>query len=127
MLSLAKSKSSSVSSRVDMNNNNNNNPGELEIRPGGMFVQMRNSESSNRSSVSVPTIKVRVKFGSTYHEVLISPQASFGNTNSCDPFVSFFHSFFLSLLGLQVTFFFVPCLCCRGIEENAFGENWITP
>ncbi|KAH9777690.1 BAG family molecular chaperone regulator 1 [Citrus sinensis] len=77
MLSLAKSKSSSVSSRVDMNNNNNN-PGELEIRPGGMFVQMRNSESSNRSSVSVPTIKVRVKFGSTYHEVLISPQASFG-------------------------------------------------
>lgn len=80
MLSLAKSKSSSVSSRVDMNNNNN--PGELEIRPGGMFVQMRNSESSNRSSVSVPTIKVRVKFGSTYHEVLISPQASFGNINS---------------------------------------------
>lgn len=77
MLSLAKSKSSRVSSRVDMNNNNNH-PEELEIRPGGMFVQIRNSESSNQSSVSVPTIKVRVKFGSTYHEVLISPQASFG-------------------------------------------------
>lgn len=79
MLSLAKSKSSRVSSRVDMNNNNNH-PEELEIRPGGMFVQIRNSESSgsNQSSVSVPTIKVRVKFGSTYQEVLISPQASFG-------------------------------------------------
>lgn len=122
MLSLAKSKGSRVSSRVDMNNNNNH-PEELEIRPGGMFVQIRNSESSNQSSVSVPTIKVRVKFGSTYHEVLISPQASFGNTNSWDPFLSFF----LSLLGLQVTNFLFPRLCCRGIEENAFRANWITP
>ncbi|KAG9145064.1 hypothetical protein Leryth_018351 [Lithospermum erythrorhizon] len=49
----------------------------LELRPGGMLVQKRNSDS-NQNSISVPTIKVRVKYGSSYHEVKISSQASFG-------------------------------------------------
>ncbi|XP_031253454.1 BAG family molecular chaperone regulator 2-like [Pistacia vera] len=42
-----------------------------------MLVQRRNSES-NQTSVQVPTIKVRVKYGSTYHEVCINSIASFG-------------------------------------------------
>ncbi|GAA0164552.1 chaperone [Lithospermum erythrorhizon] len=50
----------------------------LELRPGGMLVQKRNSDS-NQNSISVPTIKVRVKYGSSYHEVNISSQASFGD------------------------------------------------
>ncbi|GKU95334.1 hypothetical protein SLEP1_g8705 [Rubroshorea leprosula] len=55
----------------------NMNPEELEIRPGGMLVQKRDS-GSDQNSVSVPTIKVRVKHGSKYHEIYISSQASFG-------------------------------------------------
>ncbi|PQQ21406.1 BAG family molecular chaperone regulator 1 [Prunus yedoensis var. nudiflora] len=50
---------------------------DLEIRPGGMLVQKRNAEM-NPSSVSIPTIKVRVKYGTLYHEIRINPQASFG-------------------------------------------------
>ncbi|XP_068316810.1 BAG family molecular chaperone regulator 1-like [Pyrus communis] len=49
----------------------------LEIRPGGMLVQKRTVEM-NPSSVSIPTIKIRVRYGSSYHEILISSQASFG-------------------------------------------------
>lgn len=52
---------------------------EWEMRPGGMLVQTRTTES-DRNSVSVPTIRVKVKFGSIYHEVNISSQATFGNT-----------------------------------------------
>lgn len=52
------------------------NPKELEIRPGGMLVQKRDSSSSNSNQTS--TIKVRVKYGSTYHDISISCQASFG-------------------------------------------------
>lgn len=52
-------------------------PHEWELRPGGMLVQKRNSES-DRSSVPAPTIRVRVKYGSIYHEINISSQASFG-------------------------------------------------
>ncbi|KAK2989033.1 hypothetical protein RJ640_018822 [Escallonia rubra] len=48
-----------------------------EMRPGGMLVQKRNSDS-NQSTTPVPTIRVRVKYGSTYHEVNINSQASFG-------------------------------------------------
>ncbi|KAF4403918.1 hypothetical protein CsatB_003884 [Cannabis sativa] len=48
-----------------------------EIKPGGMLVQKRNSDV-NPSSVSTPTIRVRVKYGSSYHEISISSQASFG-------------------------------------------------
>ncbi|XP_009609256.1 BAG family molecular chaperone regulator 3-like [Nicotiana tomentosiformis] len=48
-----------------------------EMRPGGMLVQQRSSDSY-QSSITVPTIKVKVKYGSSYHEVKISSQATFG-------------------------------------------------
>lgn len=51
-----------------------------ELRPGGMLVQKRNSDS-NQNSVSVHTIGVRVKYGSSYHEIHINAQASYGNKN----------------------------------------------
>lgn len=51
---------------------------EWEVRPGGMLVQRRDpNEEQNR--VPPPTIRVRVKYGSIYHEVNISSQATFGN------------------------------------------------
>ncbi|KAF5732330.1 BAG family molecular chaperone regulator 1 [Tripterygium wilfordii] len=50
---------------------------EWEIRPGGMLVQKRNPDSE-RSSAPAPTIRVRVKYGSIYHEISISSQATFG-------------------------------------------------
>ncbi|KAG6791761.1 hypothetical protein POTOM_000894 [Populus tomentosa] len=51
---------------------------EWEIRPGGMLVQKRTTADSNHNSVPVSTIKVRVKYGSSCHEISISSQASFG-------------------------------------------------
>lgn len=53
--------------------------GEWELRPGGMLVQKRNPDS-DRGSVPAPTIRVRVKYGSFYHEINISSQATFGNS-----------------------------------------------
>ncbi|KAI9112071.1 hypothetical protein K1719_016967 [Acacia pycnantha] len=50
---------------------------EWEMRPGGMLVQKRTADS-DRNSALVPTIRVRVKHGSIYHEVNISSQATFG-------------------------------------------------
>ncbi|XP_041008570.1 BAG family molecular chaperone regulator 1-like [Juglans microcarpa x Juglans regia] len=50
---------------------------EWEMRPGGMLVQKRDPDS-DRNSVPAPTIRVKVKFGSTYHEIYISSQATFG-------------------------------------------------
>ncbi|XP_059661706.1 BAG family molecular chaperone regulator 1-like [Cornus florida] len=50
---------------------------EWEIRPGGMLVQKRNLDPT-QTSIPIPTIKVRVKYESSYHEVNISPQANFG-------------------------------------------------
>ncbi|KAF5743558.1 BAG family molecular chaperone regulator 1 [Tripterygium wilfordii] len=50
---------------------------EWEIRRGGMLVQKRNPDL-DRSSAPAPTIRVRVKYGSIYHEVSISSQATFG-------------------------------------------------
>lgn len=52
-------------------------PAEWELRPGGMLVQKRNADS-DRSSAPPPTIRVRVKYGSIYHEINISSQATFG-------------------------------------------------
>ncbi|KAI3808835.1 hypothetical protein L1987_24797 [Smallanthus sonchifolius] len=50
---------------------------EWEVRPGGMLVQRRDpNEEQNR--VPPPTIRVRVKYGSVYHEISISSQATFG-------------------------------------------------
>ncbi|KAG5228408.1 BAG family molecular chaperone regulator [Salix suchowensis] len=51
---------------------------EWEIRPGGMLVQKRTTADSNHNSVPVSTIKVRVKYGSSCHEIGTSSQASFG-------------------------------------------------
>lgn len=48
---------------------------KLEIRPGGMLVQKR---ETNQSTVSTPTILVRVKYGPSYHHIRICSQASFG-------------------------------------------------
>lgn len=53
------------------------NLADLDIRPCGMLVQKRNGET-NPTSVSIHTIKVRVKYGSSYHEICISSHASFG-------------------------------------------------
>jgi len=52
---------------------------EWEMRPGGMLVQTRTTDS-NRNPALVPTIRVRVKFGSIYHEVNVSSQATFGKS-----------------------------------------------
>lgn len=50
--------------------------GNWEMRPGGMLVQMRTDSDHYRPPP--PTIRVRVKYGSVYHEINISSQASFG-------------------------------------------------
>ncbi|KAF7148564.1 hypothetical protein RHSIM_Rhsim03G0177200 [Rhododendron simsii] len=50
--------------------------GEWEVRPGGMLVQKRTD--SDQTRIPPPTVRVRVKYGSVYHEVNISSQASFG-------------------------------------------------
>ncbi|KAI7756901.1 hypothetical protein M8C21_014857 [Ambrosia artemisiifolia] len=47
---------------------------ELEVRPGGMLVQKRDPNEEHIP----PTIRVRVKYGSLYHEINISSQATFG-------------------------------------------------
>ncbi|XP_010523590.1 PREDICTED: BAG family molecular chaperone regulator 3 [Tarenaya hassleriana] len=47
---------------------------DWELRPGGMVVQRRTDQSSGES----PVIRVRVKYGSVYHEITISSQATFG-------------------------------------------------
>ncbi|KAL0295992.1 UNVERIFIED_CONTAM: BAG family molecular chaperone regulator 1 [Sesamum radiatum] len=47
----------------------------LEIRPGGMLVQKRTSDANHNSN---PKIKVRVKYGSSQHEITLSPEATFG-------------------------------------------------
>ncbi|KAL3834490.1 hypothetical protein ACJIZ3_009226 [Penstemon smallii] len=50
---------------------------EWELRPGGMLVQKRTDVDENRAPP--PTIRVRVKYGSIYHEIHISLQATFGD------------------------------------------------
>ncbi|XWS20684.1 hypothetical protein CRYUN_Cryun31cG0124100 [Craigia yunnanensis] len=67
----------SMANKISVAGESSVNPKEWDVRPGGMLVQKRDS-SSNQSSVLVPTIGVRVKYGSTYHEIRISSQASFG-------------------------------------------------
>ncbi|GMY30204.1 BAG family molecular chaperone regulator 1-like [Fagus crenata] len=71
-----KSKMNSMFSNT-VGDGGNRNVEDLEIRPGGMLVQKR--EMNQGSTVSIPTIKVRVKYGSLYHEIHISSQASFGD------------------------------------------------
>ncbi|XP_059443795.1 BAG family molecular chaperone regulator 1-like [Corylus avellana] len=72
---------SKINSMFSMSNNKSVGDGgspnvaDLEVRPGGMLVQKR---EMNGGSQSIPTIKVRVKYGSSYREIRISSQASFG-------------------------------------------------
>ncbi|KAL7108444.1 hypothetical protein ACP275_06G112400 [Erythranthe tilingii] len=49
---------------------------EWELRPGGMLVQKR--IDGDQARAPPPTIRVRVKHASIYHEIRISSQASFG-------------------------------------------------
>lgn len=49
---------------------------EWEVRPGGMLVQKRSE--TDRESAPPAIIRVRVQFGSTSHQINISPQATFG-------------------------------------------------
>ncbi|KAF4371800.1 hypothetical protein F8388_023113 [Cannabis sativa] len=48
---------------------------EWELRPGGMLVQKRTD--SDHTKAPPPTIRVRVKYGSTYHDIYINSQATF--------------------------------------------------
>lgn len=66
----------SLSKNVSVGDGAGQGVAKLEIRPGGMLVQKRDS---NQNSVSIPTINVRVKYGSSFHDIRISSQASFGN------------------------------------------------
>lgn len=50
--------------------------GNWEMRPGGMLVQTRGDSDQKRPPP--PTIRVRVKYGSVYHEVNIGSEATFG-------------------------------------------------
>ncbi|KAG2677389.1 hypothetical protein I3760_12G095800 [Carya illinoinensis] len=65
----------SLSKRNSVGDGAGQSVAKLEIRPGGMLVQKRDS---SQNSVSIPTIKVRVKYGSSFHDIRISSQASFG-------------------------------------------------
>lgn len=98
--------------------------GEWEVRPGGMLVQKRNPDS-DRNVAPPPTIRVRVKHGSVYHEISISAQASFGE---------FHRTLFCCLENCVekcVGFVFVVCevfnFVCRGVEENAGWTDGSTP
>lgn len=63
--------------KSDINGHSHSNPNvaEWELRPGGMLVQKRNSDT-NKSCSSI--IKVNVKYGSSSHQIHISSHASFG-------------------------------------------------
>jgi len=69
----------SSSRRGDIGGNGNTNMAEWELRPGGMVVQKRNSDV-NKNFTSKSTIRVRVKYGSSYHQIQISSHASFGKS-----------------------------------------------
>nr|ACU18631.1 unknown [Glycine max] len=63
--------------RSDIGGHGNTNVAEWELRPGGMLVQKRNLDL-NQNSASKSTIKVKVKYSSSYHQIQISSHASFG-------------------------------------------------
>ncbi|KAK8944332.1 BAG family molecular chaperone regulator 1 [Platanthera zijinensis] len=54
-----------------------NEPAKWEVRPCGMLVQKRSSDE-NPAASPAPTIHLRVKHGSIFHEIYISSQATFG-------------------------------------------------
>ncbi|XP_038874820.1 BAG family molecular chaperone regulator 3-like [Benincasa hispida] len=49
---------------------------DWEMRPGGMLVQKRTD--SEKNSVAPLIVRVRVKYGTVYHEISINSQATFG-------------------------------------------------
>ncbi|KAL9225287.1 hypothetical protein vseg_001232 [Gypsophila vaccaria] len=53
-----------------------NGPENWELRPSGMLVQKR--VDSGQNTKPAPVIRVRVKYGSAYHDIHISSQATFG-------------------------------------------------
>ena len=63
---------------------------DCELRPGGMLVQKRDNSNVNKKSASVSTIRVKVKYGSSYHEISISSHANFGNCSPINPSSMFF-------------------------------------
>ncbi|CAJ1943580.1 unnamed protein product [Sphenostylis stenocarpa] len=63
--------------RSDIGVHDNTEVAEWELRPGGMVVQKRTSDV-NQNSTTKSTIKVRVKYDSSYHQIQISSHASFG-------------------------------------------------
>ncbi|RDX64645.1 BAG family molecular chaperone regulator 1, partial [Mucuna pruriens] len=63
--------------RSDIADHDNTNMAEWELRPGGMVVQKRNSDV-NQNSTPKSTIKIKVKYDSSYHQIQVSPHASFG-------------------------------------------------
>ncbi|XP_047170353.1 BAG family molecular chaperone regulator 1-like isoform X1 [Vigna umbellata] len=67
----------SSSRRGDVAGHGNTDISEWEVRPGGMVVQKR-SPDVNQNFTSKSTIKVIVKYGSSYHHIQISSHASFG-------------------------------------------------
>ena len=76
-----KSKINSMFSRGEksaMCGHGSTNVAEWELRPGGMLVQKRDSNGDQNSASAASTIKVKVKYGSSYHEIRISSHASFG-------------------------------------------------
>lgn len=86
---------------------------EWEVRPGGMLVQKRTD--TDRSSIPPPTIRVRVKYGSTYHEMHISSQATFGNYSET----------FLRIFETETFLLALFMNCCRGVEETIDRANRI--
>ncbi|KAG0458898.1 hypothetical protein HPP92_022026 [Vanilla planifolia] len=54
-----------------------NEPAQWEVRPCGMLVQKRNGEVG-AARPPLPILRLRVKYGSKYHEICVSSQATFG-------------------------------------------------
>lgn len=57
---------------------------EWEMRPGGMLVQKRSPDSESvvaSAAVSIPTIRVKVKYDSVYYEIYLSSQSTFGKND----------------------------------------------
>lgn len=92
---------------------------EWELRPGGMLVQKRNPDS-DRTSAPPPTIRVRVKYGSIYHEIHINSQATFGKLIIILRVLTFFVACNWEV-KVELTSFFFHLFeffyDCRGVEE----------
>ncbi|CAL0303415.1 unnamed protein product [Lupinus luteus] len=80
MIRMRNSNNTNGLSNMMMSNGSKGESGskEWEMRPGGMLVQTRTADSDRNSVPPPPTIRVKVKYGSIYHEVNINSQATFG-------------------------------------------------